>query len=603
MATIVIKVNDRYFLQRITYSKTINLGKINIGKPKDFFSVSNMDTIYGTNLLPGLFPSIDVQNSKIIFQRILDKVGAYPLINLFSAKYPSNLLIESKFAVSLMRQAFPTTPLVQSAYENLLNYYYLDIADTSAIIVLIDTLKNLPGVDKVYVRGELSSIKAPIINPPNTFDAILWEGIEFKDKFVPVENLPEPRPSSEKKSEILPEANTEIASNLPEAKAGNFEEIKLDKNLIQNISVLPLPPPPPPTIPPIIPINDKITSLFSYCGLNSTDKVKKLITVMDFEFGWKSVNNDSAYSSLASTSPPNKIFGGGTNDNDLQFANHGQKTLNILFGQRNPRSNQIDGLCKGATAKLASPSFPTINGKQPEPALVKTLVDSGMVKGDILLLEVQKDRWNRLDLPVEIESALHAVIRLGVKAGYIIIECAANGGHNLNNNITNVSRVPLSTLPAGIQTVENPPVDISTNGNGTGSIMVGGRDNQFNIDRSLNYGNRVDYYCFGETSLVSSSPLLPTTENTFSATSLAGAITTALVAHFQSEAMNLVADGGIGRRLTISEIKLLLGSIPYSVDTPPSPPPIYRTPIRTPNETIFQNFLTTRGITTMPILP
>jgi hypothetical protein len=557
MATIVIKVNDKYFLQQVTYLTYSS--KINIGTASVFFSASNRNNIYGINLpqgISGLFPLIDIPNSKIIFRDILNKVGTYPLVNLFSAKYSPPLSINPTFAVNLMRQAFPRTQLAQPTYENLLNYYYLDVPD-SAALMLIDTLKNLQGVDKVYLRGELSSIKEPSINPHNTktdiIDAILWEGIEIKDKFVPIENLPEAPKQFEKKSEI---ASAPINSKLA------------DENTNQNKSDFP-------------PINEKITSLFGYCGLKSTDEVKNLITVVDFEFGWGFVNNHSSYSSLANSS--NIIFGGGTNDS--QFANHGQKTLNILFGQRTS-SSEIDGLCKGATAKLASPWFRTSNGKQPEPALVKTLVSSGMVKGDILLLEVQKDRWNRRDLPVEIESALHAVIKLGVKAGYIIIECAANGGHNLDNNITGTSTVSLSTLPAGIQTVENPPVDISTKPKGSGSIMVGGRNNQFKKDTSLNHGTRVDYYCFGEQSLTSSNI-------NFSATSLAGAITAALVAHFQSEALNPVSQGGIGRRLTISEIKLLLGSIPYP-DTP-------LTPLPTP--TSFQHFLSSRGITTTPLLP
>jgi hypothetical protein len=589
MATIVIKVNDTYFLQQVTYLTYSS--KINIGTASVFFSASNRNTIYGTNLpagIRGLFPLIKKIESEDIFGDILKKVGTYPLVNLFSAKYSSpSLSINPTFAVRLMRQAFPKT---QSLDENLLNYYYLDVPDPSALM-LIDTLKNLPGVDKVYVRGELSSIKEPSQNLPNTktdiIDAILWEGIEIKDKFTPIENLPETPPSFEIKSEIAP---APINSKLADEMLDKFQEIKPSENINQNKSDFPS-------------INEKITSLFGYCGLKSTDEVKNIITVVDFEFGWGFVNNDSLYTSLQTST----IFGGGSLD--TQFANHGQKVLNILFGQTTSTS-EINGLCKGATAKMASPWFcktnskqPHIYGKQPEPALVKTLVDSGMVKGDILLLEVQKDRWNRLDLPVEIESALHAVIKLGVKAGFIIIECAANGGHNLNNNITNVSTVSLSTLPAGIKTVENPPVDISTKPNGTGSIMVGGRDKYFKKDTNLNHGDRVDYYCFGETSLTSSSTLLPPNDNTFSATSLAGAITTALVAHFQSEALNTVSQGGIGRRLTISEIKLLLGSIPYIVDMPPPTPQNSPTPISSPNETTFQNFLRTRGITTNPLLP
>ena len=428
-------------------------------------------------------------------------------------------------------------------------------------------------MDFVYVRGDLANFEpsteatTPLIGVPGIITDFKEKAIGFEEKRVSVENLLIPPLSFLKKSEITPLAENNVANISSKELIGEFSEIKVEGSVNQAEKV------PAENLPPTLPpsrdlvINDKIKSLFSYCRLSPEDiDLDKKITVIDFERGWNFVQNDnSLYPNLAN----NGVYGGGYNHPSPSHKFHGQKTLNILFGKQTS-SNQIDGLCKGAIPKIASAWFGKgINDKQPEPALVKTLVDSGIVEGDVVLLEVQCDRWLP-NLPIEIESAMYAVIKAGVQAGYIIIEASGNGklngGINGGYNLNNVNNLIHSTSQTNsIVTTENPPVNFSQNSLGSGAIMVGGRKADSSVDTGLNYGNRVDYYCFAEPSFTSSNSAAKTVS--FNLTSLASAITAALVARLQSQAMNTVTTGGINRRLTISEIKTLLRSIPYPTPT------------------------------------
>ncbi len=556
--TIVIKIKDTFFLQKTIFNpnpiQNPILNRITLGS--SFFNSININTIYG------LYAAIDRVGSIQVFNDLVTYLNNLPnkpkLIHLFA-------IISSTSVVNLMRKAKLRTSYIG---ENLLNFYYMDvdIDNPPALMKIIDELKAFPGVDYVYVRGGLSNIEIQSNEP-------LFGVVE---NFTPIENIP-PAPSTEKKAEIIPEINNKIANKLPEAKIDEFEVIKTDEHINQNKSILPLP----------LSINDKIKSLFDYCKvpIRDVDKtyilIKNKITVVDFERGWGNIQNDSSYSQLVpNTTTSSMILGGSYNHQSYKV--HGQKTLNILFGKEIlPKlASQIEGLCKGAIGKIASAWFgPNVADKQPEPALVKTLVHPSIIEGDIVLLEVQLDRWGKNDLPVEIESAMYAVIKAGVQAGYIIIEAAGNRSHDLDR-LTPANILHISQTNATM-TTENPPVDLSLNNKGTGSIVVGGRNADFTINNTiLNHGNRVDYYCFAESSLISSTSTLQG-NNTFGATSMASAITAALVARFQNEALNV-----IGRRLTITEIKILLGSIPY----PETPTPLPTTP------TSFQHFLSSRSI-------
>jgi hypothetical protein len=633
-STIIIKINDGFFLQKTDYNRyntTTNPPtppKVVLGS--NFFLPANINKIYGRRLNPfrppnvspnilGLYPLIDKQVSTDIFDGLiaaLDDIRASRVMN--DAQLQSLFgVISASFVVDLMHKANKNN---NSNFigENLLNYYYIDIKvpNDSALIVIIDTLKNLPGVDHVYVRGELSNLEPvaaePITNIIDDFTKFTEALNGIEGKLIPIEKKIIPPPFLENISEIIP-APSEEKANLPPAsdaksfaklsveKTGEFEEIKanarVNQDQISKIGEIPTTETTEEANATLLTINNKINSLFNYCGifLKDVDKkdilVNSTVKVVDFEQKWY-FDNTINVSGLTGAST---VYGGGVNKQTPPLQSrpvspipppHGQKTLNILFG--NGTSSNIDGLCKGATAKIASTWFPDVVNssaiEEREAALVKTLVNSGIGKGDIVLLEIQLDRGTFFKFPVECESAMHAVIKAGVQAGYIIIEAAGNSndmpgrGHNLDD----ITPATFSSTPSTPQTIstttitkDNPPVDLSQNRFGTGAIMVGGRDTNFLIDNARNYGNRVDYYCFSEDSTTSSG--IP-----FNATSLASAITTALVARFQSQALN-PPPHGIRRKLTITEIKRLLESI-------------NKYPLPTPAPNDFANFLSTQGI-------
>jgi hypothetical protein len=342
------------------------------------------------------------------------------------------------------------------------------------------------------------------------------------------------------------------------------------------------------------------------------------IVVVDVEQGWNiDPTVGSGFALPMPSSPPYRannplqILGGRVSKTNHD---HGQMTLNILLGTPPPTSplpnnasSRINGLCKGATVKMSSIWFNRAQIEQPpiipptiitierrEAALVITLnetmfnnsaLDIGI--GHIFLLELQINKnvtqkpvtspiqyKTFEELPVEIEAAMHAVIKAAVQAGYIIIEAAGNGGATSSYNLDANSLY--TDLIDGVQYLNKLPVDLSGGGNGTGAVMVGAATPSTN---AVNVGRRIDYTCFGQNAITSFGL-------TYNSTSLASAITTALVARFQSEAMKLPAQGGIGRMLTISEIIILLNSAP------------------SPSQTTFLAFLTGKGITSSArILP
>ncbi len=487
---IIIKISDAYFLQQTTFN--LHSAKIILGNSTKFFStISKINALYAG--------SMNQVGSESIFNGLIATLNGLPNTHTLESLYS---LIDATFAVDLMEKAKNRTGFIG---DNLLNYYYIDV-DSQSITTVIDILKIVPGVAFVTVRGNLANLDAPSVpfDLIDKFEEI--KGIESKEKTIPIENLQ-----------------------------------------MKKLS---------PTTP--IKIKNKIASLFANSGLNINSSVNSNIKIVDFEQSWYF---DSTIlrpgSSLSKTTP---IFGGGLNKqlpSPVQLPHrgtapelHGRKTLNILFG-KTTNTNRINGLCKGATPKIASTWFNDnpLRGEQREAALIKTLVNSGISAGDIVLLELQVSRWNYDRLPVEIESAMYAVIKVGVQAGYIIIEAAGNGGHNLDD--TQFYRL----LEDPINPPNNPRVNL--NNNSTGAIMVGAVDKYFG--KILNRGNRIDYDCFGEPAITSSGI-------SFNATSLASAITTALVAHFQSQALK-PSPQGIGRRLTITEIKLLLKALPINFNT------------------------------------
>jgi hypothetical protein len=508
---IVIKINDEFFLQKETL--TNNPGKIIIDSKFPLTKTANLLELF--KIYPALINAGSINKSIIVFQKIIDSIS----------RFANNGKIESLFSVisngevvNLMRMAQDRSAFIG---ENLLNYYFIEVNADEVEQILNEVNEfiignPLLGIDYAYIRGELANIGQEVGSgnwadvPIQSSEAILTPNLKLHvDGFLVDENNNTNKP-------IKPSAK--IATK-------EINEFKQIEPTIQNLNKTSNVVTAQKAIMPTSTIYQKITSLFLNCGIKlGTDKVNPEIKVVDLEQGWNFINNDSLYSGLA-TQP---ILGGGLNYNDKS---HGQKTLNILFG-RTASANRMNGLCIGANAQVASTWFNTsTSGERKEAALTSTLNKINI--GDIVLLELQVDlKGGASKLPVEIDPAMNAVIQFGVHDGFIVIEAAGNGGHNLN--ILNYT----SAL-----------INISSKSSRKDALMIGAL-NQANFP-FLNRGLRVDYSCFGQ-SVNTSTP-----NASFDSTSLASAIVTGLVANFQSMSM-----ATISRRLNITEIKTLLENIP-----------------------------------------
>ena len=109
--TIVIKVNDKYFLQSSSPSVTVGI---------NFFLPSNLSRIYGLYALPN-YPVINTTGSTTVFDNLILSLVGLPnnpkLVSLFNR-------IDATLVVDLMIKANLRTGFVS---ENLLNYYYIDV--------------------------------------------------------------------------------------------------------------------------------------------------------------------------------------------------------------------------------------------------------------------------------------------------------------------------------------------------------------------------------------------------------------------------------------------------------------------------------------------
>jgi hypothetical protein len=524
---IVIKINDEFFLQEETLNN--NPGKIIIDSKFPLKNTANLVEL--CKIYPILLNPANITDSVKVFQKIIDAI----------IRYANNGKIESLFSVisngevvNLMRMAQDRSAFIG---ENLLNYYFIEVNADEVEHILNDInefkISNpFLGIDYAYIRGELVDIGQE--------NSVNWADVGSSPAPNVLNNLDGFLIDEKNNTNKLIDASIKIATK-------NIIEFKQTEPTVQNLNKASNIGSAQKALKPDTTINTKITSLFNYCGLKSGSEIKNLplIKVVDMEQGWR-FNSTTSYLRLDSANKP--ILGGGINNTNLPPLSptshevHGEKTINTLFGiTSNP--NRINGLCKGADAQIASTWFnSSTSGERREAALTSTLNNINI--RDIVLLELQISRKGYDKLPVEIESAMFNVILAGVNAWFIIIEAAGNGGHNLNNP---------HLYPALVNTInpsKNPPIDLRTNS--SGAIMVGGT----NPPNRVNIGNRVTCNCFAQLCTTSSGA-------TFDSTSLASAILTGLVAHFQNMAID--SSQGIGRRLSITEIRQLLKSLPYPI--------------------------------------
>lgn len=556
---IVIKIKDTFFLQNETV--IANPGKLVVDDK--FFHDFNFGRV--NELYPILKNAGNISESKFVFSNLMAQIAAKDLNgkieSLFSVEDSTNI-------VNLMQMANDRS---KDIGENLLNYYFIEVDSDNATRKLgeLNELKisspNL-GIDYFYLRGTLANFEQQSV-PHSTGGVFVHNDIPVGEaKRLPKSFANRLQPEVLALNKIAPSAASTPLS-VPVSRVGTFDS--------------PIPIPPLANVQPIHTIFQKFFISFG-TNLASPDPLKPTIKLVDMEQGWFF---DLSIRYPNSGFPPSvikPILGGKVNN--IAFNQHGQKTLNVLLGKDNSISNvdnmaTLNGLCVGADVQVASTHYP-VKGERREAALASVLgygynqtkesISGSTTKRlnlyDIVLLELQISKTYKIYpnltsssqnslsgsvatsyFPVEIEPAMWNVIKKGISAKYIIIEAAGNGNINLNN----VYESPFSTLK-----------DLSSLSKGTGAIMVGAVD--VNGLPKLNNGSRLDYRCFGD-DVITSANIKATNEKPFNSTSLASAITAALVANFQSMAQDTT--NGIGRRLTITEIIKVLNYVP----TPPLP--------------------------------
>jgi hypothetical protein len=557
---IVIKVKDAFFLQQETV--ITNPGKIVIDG--NFFHDFNYGRV--NELYPILKNAGNISESKFVFSNLIAQIATKDvngkIKSLFSVEDNTNV-------VNLMQMANDRS---KTTGENLLNYYFIevDLTDEMKKLEELNELKiNLPnlGIDYFYLRGTLANFEQESASEST-------DGIFVHDN-APVGIAKRNSKSFVNGFQPMPLAMKSMASTSATVSQSDFvnQNGTFDKPVTNLI----------PPLANVQPIHTIFNNFFISFGTNlaSKDSSKPTIKVVDMEQGWFF---DPPIRYPNSGFPPSltkPILGGKVNKN--AYKQHGRKTLNILLGKDNPTNNvddmaTLNGLCMGADVQVGSTHYP--EGEYREAALASVLgygydkttdvILGSIIKPlnlyDIVLLELQVSKTYKIAsnlasftqnpltgssassyFPVEIEPAMWNVINKGIDAKYIIIEAAGNGNINLNT----VYESPFSILK-----------DLSRIDKGTGAIMVGAVDT--NGLPKLNNGDRINYRCFGD-DVITSATITTTVNKPFNSTSLASAITAALVANFQSMAEN--TSTGIGRRLTITEIIKVLNYVP----TPPLP--------------------------------
>lgn len=199
------------------------------------------------------------------------------------------------------------------------------------------------------------------------------------------------------------------------------------------------------------------------------------ITFIDIEKGWI-LNHPDLVDPI--TNVPRISLIDGVNYSEQA---HGTSVLGILAAQDNAAG--CVGIAYKSTAKVVSawqttPAAPIWN--IPNAIMSAT---HALTFGDVLLLELQLITL----LPVELESANFAGIRLATALGIVVIEAAGNGSVSLTSRVNNLGKhiFDLSN--------KNEYED-------SGAIMVGAADplgNQAHRLPTSNYGDRVDCFAWG----------------------------------------------------------------------------------------------------------
>lgn len=203
------------------------------------------------------------------------------------------------------------------------------------------------------------------------------------------------------------------------------------------------------------------------------------VDFVDIEDGWNLIHQDLPKPSIPLLSGVNYSRKG-----------HGTSVLGIICAVDN-RIGCI-GLAPAASVSVASRwhkrGRPGYNSHNTEDAL--TTVTSRSSKGSIVLLEAQ----TASSLPMEVEDAIFFAIAVMTSRDVTLIECAGNGGHDLDDYPDSYGRHIL--FPGGGDFRDSGAIMVAGSKSGLTAIDPTAVPARSRSDLS-NYGSRLDCYAWG----------------------------------------------------------------------------------------------------------
>ncbi len=277
------------------------------------------------------------------------------------------------------------------------------------------------------------------------------------------------------------------------------------------------------------------------------------VTFIDIEKGWI-LNHPNLVDPV--TNLPRISLIDGVNYSEKA---HGTSVLGILAAQDN--ATGCVGIAYKSTAKVVSAWQPTSSTPVWNIPNAIMSATNALMFGDVLLLELQIIT-SGTEVPVELESANFAGIRLATALGIVVVEAAGNGGVSLKTRVNNLGKHILDP------SIKNEYKD-------SGAIMVGAADplgNQAPRLSSSNYGDRVDCFAWGSQVTTTTDPTDPVEDPdgdgytaAFSGTSSASAIVAGAAIVAQG-----MAEQNLGYRLGSFQLRDLLKRIGTHPVSPPN---------------------------------
>ena len=264
----------------------------------------------------------------------------------------------------------------------------------------------------------------------------------------------------------------------------------------------------------------------------------KGIQFVDLEKGWMLNHEDLLAANITLIS--------GLSQTDID---HGTAVLGITTAVDNQKGGI--GIAPESSARVVS-IWKTATQFNTADAILSAI--NGLKFGDVLLIELETTALE----PIETESAVFDMIRLGTALGIVIVEPAGNGYWDLDINVKDLS---------GKQFLNRTSQDFKD----SGSIMAGAATSTTPHTRLKlsNFGSRIDCYAWGEnvdTCWTDSAGTKSTYTSIFAGTSSASAIIAGAALVVQG-----IAEAKLNRRFNSWQLRAILSDT--NLGTPAELPP------------------------------